>query len=117
MVDTLRFAYLTKSRRLPTLRRQFELRKFESGSNRAADQGPVAGALGGLPRARGHDRLRPFVASHVGAEPDRVPGAALMGDLQDQRRAGVVVPDLDRIDTVPVRALSARQQEIDCGRA
>ena len=33
--------------------------------------------------------------------------------LKRQGRARVVVPDLDRIDPVPVRALAAREQEID----
>ena len=35
---------------------------------------------------------------------------------QAQRRAGMEVPRLRRIDAMPVRALAARQQEIDRGR-
>ena len=35
---------------------------------------------------------------------------------QCQRRAAVIVPDLDRVDAVPVRALAARQQKQDRGR-
>src|SRR5262249_37354302 len=34
----------------------------------------------------------------------------------DQRRARVIVPGLDRIDAMPVRAFATRQQEIDRGR-
>ncbi len=37
-------------------------------------------------------------------------------DFELERRAGVIVPDLDGVDAVPVRALAARQQEIDRGR-
>src|SRR5206468_1416944 len=33
-----------------------------------------------------------------------------------ERRAGVIVKDLDRIDLVPVRAFAAREKEIDGGR-
>ena len=86
------------------------------GRYRAADQGPVAVALGGLPGVRRHDRLRHFAGREIGAELDAAL-AAVIGDLQRQRRARVVVPDLDGIDAMPVRALAARQQEIDRGRS
>jgi hypothetical protein len=36
--------------------------------------------------------------------------------LERQRAAGMEVPDLDGIDPMPVRALAAREQEIDRGR-
>ncbi len=58
MVGTLRFAHPTKLRRLPVLRRQLKFRKLESRRDGAADQRPVAVALGGLPGMRRHDRLR-----------------------------------------------------------
>ena len=102
--------------RLPILRRQFEFRKVESGRDGAADQRPVAGAFGRLPGMRRHDRLRRFAGSEVGAEPDAAL-PAVIGDLQRQRAAGVIMPDLHRIDAMPVRALAARQQEIDRGRS
>ena len=41
--------------------------------------------------------------------------ADVIGNVQDKRAAGVIMPGLDRIDPVPVRAFSARQQEIDRG--
>ena len=63
-----------------------------------------------------HDRLRQFAGGEIGAEPDAAL-AAVIGDLQGQRAAGVIVPDLDRVDAMPVRALAARQQEIDRGGA
>src|SRR5437868_3865295 len=40
-----------------------------------------------------------------------------MRDGQCQRTAGVVVPGLGGIDAVPVRTLTARQQEIDRRRS
>ena len=71
-------------RGLPILRRQLELRKLESRRDGAADQCPVAAALGGLPGVRRHDRLRHFAGREVGAEPDAAL-AAVIGDLQRQR--------------------------------
>ena len=50
----------------------------------------------------------------VGAEPDDLFFGAV-DDFELERRAGVIVPDLDRVDAVPVRALAARQQELDRG--
>ena len=41
---------------------------------------------------------------------------AVARDRQRQRRAGMPMPDLDRIDAMPMRSLAARQQEIDRGR-
>jgi hypothetical protein len=48
----------------------------------------------------------------IGAEPNNLLfGAVHYFELE--RRAGVVAPDFDRIDAVPVRAFAARQQEIN----
>src|SRR6185437_7876107 len=58
--------------------------------------------------------LRQLARGEIGAERDAAP-SAVVGDLQGQRVAGIIMPDLDRIDAVPVRALAARQQEIDRG--
>ena len=96
-------------------RRQLEFRKIESRRDGASDQRPVAGAFGRLPGMRRHDRLRHFAGGEIGSEPEAAL-AAVIGDLQGQRAAGVIVPDLDGIDAMPVRALAARQQEIDRGR-
>ena len=63
-----------------------------------------------------HDRLRLLAGRDVGAEP-KTPLPVIVGDLQGQRAAGVIVPDLHRIDAMPVRAFAARQQKIDRGRA
>src|SRR4051794_26916820 len=83
--------------RLPILLGEFELRKIESGRHGAADQRPVAGALGGLPGVRRNDGLRLFAGSEIRAEPE-TPLPAVIGNPQCQRAAGIVMPDLDRID-------------------
>src|SRR6266404_6671628 len=93
-VDGYRFAPPILRRWLPPLRRQFEFSKLESGSNRAANQGPVAVALGRLPRMRKDNRLRRF----TGGETEAKLHAALsivVSDLQRKRIARVIMPDLD----------------------
>ena len=78
-------------------------------------QSPVVSAA--LPGMRRHDRLRPLAALEIGPEPHRVRRAAVIGDPQAQRAAGVIVPDLHRVDAMPMRAVAARQQKIDRGGA
>ena len=56
--------------RLPSLRREFECRKIKPGCDGAADQRPVAGALGGLPGMRRHDRLRLLAGGEIRAKPE-----------------------------------------------
>ena len=97
---------------LPTLRRQLELRKLESRRDRAADQRPVAAAFRRLPGARRYERLRLFAARDITAERDRLLRAAVLRNPQGQRRAGIMVPHLDGVDAVPMRALAARQQPL-----
>src|SRR5207302_1457562 len=116
MVGTLRFAYPTKSSRLPTLRRQFETRKFESRRDGAADQGPIAVALGSLPGMRRDDHLRLFAGCEIRAELHDA-SAFVVGNSQRQRATSVIMPGLHGVDAMPVRAFAARQQEIDCGRS
>src|SRR4029078_11051355 len=81
----------------------------------AADQRPVAGALGGLPGVRRHDRLGLLAGRKVRPELE-TPLPVIVSDLQRQRASRVIVPDLDGVDAVPVRTLAARQQEMDRGR-
>ena len=60
-----------------------------------------------------HHALRPLAHREVRAQlhaPDR---PAFRGHFEHQRRARVIVPHLDRIDTMPARALAACHQEID----
>jgi hypothetical protein len=101
--------------RRPALRRQLERCKLKTGCHGASHQRPVAACIGGLPRPRRHDRLRHFAGGEIGTKPDAA-AAPVIGHLQAKRAACVIMPDLHRIDAMPVRALAARQQEIDRGR-
>src|SRR6202023_898354 len=98
----------------PSLRRPLKFGKLESRCDGASDQRPVAAALGGLPRLCRHDGLRRLARGEIGAEPECARAIAV-GDLQLEHAAGMIVPDLDRIDAMPVRTLTPRQQEIDRG--
>ena len=106
----------TKSSWLSAFRRKLEFRKLKSRRHRAADQGPVAIALGGLPGVRRNDGLRCFAGRDIRAE-RHAASCTTISNLQRQRRARLIVPDLYRIDAMPVRALAAGQQEIDRGRS
>src|SRR5690606_35176166 len=59
---------------------------------------------------------RPLARRKVGTEHHRRAHAVVV-NLEPERRTAMPVPGFDRIDTVPVRALATRQQEIDRGRA
>src|SRR6266566_6338427 len=101
-------------RRRPAPGRYFERRKIKTGRDRAAHQRPGAGAFGSLPCLYGDYGLRHFARGEIGAEPDAAL-AAIIGNLQAERVACVIMPDLHRIDAMPVRALAPRQQEMDRG--
>src|SRR6266566_3611942 len=101
-------------RRRPAPGRYFERRKIKTGRDRAAHQRPVAGAFGRLPCLHGDNGLQNFTRGEIGAEPDAAL-AAIVGNLQAERLACVIMPDLHRIDAMPVRTLAPRQQEMDCG--
>src|SRR4051794_1914894 len=102
-------------RRLPIFRRQFKSRKIETGRDGASGQRPVAVTFGGLPCLCGHSGLRHFAGGKMGSEYNDALAFAI-GNLKRQRTARVIMPDFYRVDAVPVRALAARQQEIDRGR-
>ena len=80
--------------------------------NRPASSRP---ALRGLPRAHRHHALRPFALARSGPSMMSLRFFPVR-DLKPQRRAGIPMPGLHRIDPVPVRAFAAREQEIDRGR-
>jgi hypothetical protein len=63
-----------------------------------------------------HHHLEPVDARDVGAEPEIPRLSGMFGDRQRQRRPGLPQPDLRGIDTVPMRDLARRQQELDCRR-
>src|SRR5262245_14621708 len=65
---------------------------------------------------RRHDGLRLLAGGKVGLKPDGR-GAAVRADAKHQRRAGIPMPGLDRVDAMPMRALAAPEQKIDCGRS
>ena len=104
------------SRWLPPRRRKLEAREAETRRNGAADQRPLAERLRRLPRAGRYHALRPFALRKVRTETDRLYRCAIRGDPQQKRRAGMEMPDLDRVDTMPVRPLTCLQQEVDRGR-
>src|SRR5258706_6555910 len=100
--------------RRPAPRRYLECRKIKTGRDRAAHQRPVTGAFGSLPCLYRDNGLRHFARSEIGTKSDAAP-AAIVGNLQAQRVACVIMPDFHRIDAMPVRALAPRQQEMDRG--
>ena len=101
--------------RLEVRRGQLEVRELEAGRNRTADQRPRAEAVRLLPGARRHDGLRALAGGEVDAQRSVAARACIVGDGEEQRRAGMPVPDLGRIDPVPARNLAVAQQEIDGG--
>src|SRR5262249_19091993 len=94
---------------------QLETGKIECRGNGAADQGPGAKRTGALPSPRRHRRLRPFISLQIDAEPmaDRL--LVFADDGEFERRPGMVVPELDGIDAVPMRHLACLQQVVDRG--
>src|SRR5579885_102539 len=91
--------------RPPARRRQFEAVEIEGRRHCAAGERPIAGALGRLPGARRHDHLRDLAGMDVGTKADNLLFGAIH-DFELERRAAIVMPDLDRIDAVPMRALA-----------
>ena len=101
----------------PAGRRELECGKVETGCHGAAGQAPFPEALRRLPAIGRHDRLRALARCEIGSERDALDRALRScSDLEHERGTGMVVPDLDGIDLVPMRALAAREQEIDRGR-
>src|ERR1700722_1459262 len=100
--------------RLPIRRRQLEGGEFETRHHRAADQRPVAARDRRLPGVRRNDALRALAGREIAAEHDAL-AAARRRNFELERRARVPMPDLDRVDAMPVRTLAARQQKIDRG--
>ena len=104
--------------RRPAFRRELKSGKFESGRHRAADQRPVAGARRRLPGMRRHHHLRALASGEIRSECHALDWSLVMRcDLERQRGASMEVPDLNGIDPMPMRALAAREQEIDRRRS
>src|SRR5262245_14344844 len=101
----------------PAPRGKLEALEFETRGDRAADQRPVAEAFGRLPGTGRNNGLWPFAGGEIGSERYALNRRSLANrDRERKRRACVVVPDLGRVDPMPVRTLAARQQKIDRGR-
>src|ERR1700748_1108453 len=101
----------------PVVGGYFEALELEPGRDGAADQRPLTKTLRRLPGVGRHYRLRPLAGAEIGAQREAFDRAVgVERDLELERGAGVIVPGLDRIDLVPMRALAARQQVIHRGR-
>src|SRR3954464_6450370 len=96
---TRRRALRRRARWRPARRRELETFELEARRHRAADQRPVAETLRRLPDVSRHDRLRALATGKVGPQRHAVDGIVLIvRDLEPERRSGVVMPCLDRID-------------------
>ena len=102
----------TLSVRFPARRCEIEAVGGERGRHRAADERPVASAPRRLPRVRGHDQLWSFAVREIGAEHRGEDAAGGRGRMVD-RRAEIVMPDLDRVDAMPLRHFAGLQEEVD----
>ena len=69
-----------------------------------------------MPVAARNDDLRCLAVENVGAETVMGRRAAIGGEAELEGRAGIVMPDLDRIDPVPVGSVAGGQQIVDRGR-
>ena len=65
-----------------------------------------------LPSVGRHGGLRALAGGKIRSE-GNCTMSCIVGDAEDQRRACVPMPDLDRIDAVPARHLALAQQEVD----
>ncbi len=100
--------------RLEAGRRQLEAGEVEARRHRAADQRPGTEAFRLLPGVRRHDRLRLLPGGKLA--PSRTSRRCPFSTMpSSERRAGVPVPHLGRIDPVPARDLACPQQEVDGG--
>src|SRR5262245_53783855 len=110
------FRFTGSAWRLPPLRRELEFRELECRRHDATDQCPVAIAFCRLPGMRRNDCLRHFTGTEIGTQ-RHAARPIVVDDLQRQRRTRVIMPALHRVDAMPMRAIAARQQEIDRGRS
>src|SRR5262249_8729145 len=105
------------STRRPALGRGLEAFEFKSRRGRAADKRPFAACGRRLPGARWYHCLWALARRKVRSEDDALDRSLVCcGDLERERRTGMIMPDLHRIDAMPTRMLPERKQEIDRGR-
>ena len=91
---------------------QLEACKREGWANCTAHQSPIAQALCHLPNIGGDDYLGPVAAEKIVAQ--LVFGGSRRSGIERQRqsRSGIPMPNLDRVDPMPCRDFSSRQQII-----
>src|SRR6202035_4961179 len=89
----------------PTPWRQLETLELKTRRDGAAAERPVAEALRRLPGVSRHDRLRSLPGGKIAAERHTRDGSLALRDFEFKWRARVPMPNFDRIDAVPVRAL------------
>src|SRR5689334_16418269 len=94
----------------PARRGQFESVKRKSGRNSTSGERPVAEAFGRLPGARGYRHLRHLAGMNVGTKSENLFLGAV-DDLELERSASVIMPNLHCVDAVPVRSVPACKQE------
>src|SRR5690606_26922938 len=92
---------------------QLEAVPVERRGRGRADERPLAGGAGALPRARGHHELRPLPGREVGAEHRLVDPPVGAEEQQPQGRARVPVVGLGGGEPVHRRELGRDQQEVD----
>src|SRR5215467_8436686 len=100
--------------RRPGPGREFESLERKSGCDSASGQCPGTKALRGLPGACRHRHLRYLARMDVGAQTENL-FLGTVDHFELERRAGVIVPDFDRVDPMPMRAFAARQQKENRG--
>jgi hypothetical protein len=102
-----------------TLSSQDLIQGIKSGKlTRCSHQRPASKALGPLPLSGCYDNLRRLPMEDVRAQTRLPRRRAVVQRLRErQRRAGVVVPDLGRVDLVPVRPADGAFEEVVDGGA
>src|SRR5262249_25231579 len=85
----------------PIRRRHLEAGPLKTGSNRGADERPIAEALRGLPGLRRHDCLGPLAGGEIRPERDR-PDRFVFDDREPQWGPCVPVPTLGGVDPMPM---------------
>jgi hypothetical protein len=110
------FGILLPVARLPNYRRKLKPFEAKTRGNGAAHQRPCAERLRCLPGVPWHDDLRALPVRQVRPEPYRLNRRTLQSDAKRQRRTSIEMPDLDRIDAMPVRSLACLQEKVDRGR-
>src|SRR5690606_10758558 len=86
----------------------------ESRRDGASDQRPGTKALGRLPPVRRHHRLWPFACQKVRSEDDALVRAERLGKAEEERRAGMEMPDFCGVtDAMPGGSFAGGEEVVD----